>query len=56
MLLVDNSVLKMYLLQSQLSLKIKSVTFIVIIYLYLPGKAMFWRYISASHADMRMSD
>jgi hypothetical protein len=39
MLLVDNSVLKMYLLQSQLSLKIKSVTFIVIIYLYLPGKA-----------------
>ena len=56
MLLADNSVLKMYLLKSQLSLKIKSVTFIFIIYLYLPGKSMCWKYISASHADMRISD
>ena len=38
MLLVDNSVLKMYLLKSQLSLKIKSVTFNFILFIYLAGK------------------
>ena len=38
MLLVDNSVLKMYLLKSQLSLKIKSVTVIFVLFVYLADK------------------
>ena len=38
MLLVDNSVLKMFPLKSQLSIKIKSVTFNLILFVYLAGK------------------
>ena len=56
MLLVDNIVLKMYLLKSQLTLQIKSVAFIYFVFFYLPGKTMCWKYISASQADMGMSD
>ena len=56
MLLVNNSVLKMYLLKSQLNLKIKSVTFIFVLFLYLPGKTICWKYMTASHADMGVSD
>jgi hypothetical protein len=56
MLLVDNSVLKMYLLKSQLSLQIKSLTFIVISFFYFPGKPICWKYMTASQADMGVSD
>jgi hypothetical protein len=56
MLLVDNSVLKMYLLNSQLSLQIKSLTFVFILFCYLPEKTICWKYMIASQADMGMSD
>ena len=49
-------VLKMYLLNSQLSLQIKSLTFIVISFFYFPGKPICWKYMTASQADMGVSD
>ena len=56
MLLVDNSVLKMYLLNSKLSLQIKSFTFIFILFFYLPDKTICWKYMTASQTDMGVSD
>ena len=52
MLLVDNSVLKMYMLNSQLSLQIKSLTFFLFYLFYLPGKTICWKYMAASQTDM----
>jgi hypothetical protein len=56
MLLVDNSVLKMYLFKSQLTLQIKSVAFIFVLFFYLPGEAICWKYMTASQTDMGVSD
>ena len=56
MLLVDNSVLKMYLLNSQLSLQIKSLTFVFILFCYLPDKTICWKYMAASQTDLGVSD
>jgi hypothetical protein len=55
MLLVDNSVLKMYLLNSQLSLKIKSLTFTFISFFDIPGKTICWKYVTAFQTDMGVS-
>jgi hypothetical protein len=49
-------VLKMYLLNSQLSLQIKSLTFIFILFFYLPGKTICWKNMTASRTDMGVSD
>jgi hypothetical protein len=43
MLLVDNSVLKMYQLKSQLTLQIKSVAFVFVLFFYLFG--IFWGFL-----------
>ena len=55
MLLVDNSVLKMYLLNSQLSLKIKSLTFTFISFFDIPGKTICWKYVTTFQTDMGVS-